>query len=355
MSRDPPGESKPHDSFRRVNANLVLHRIVRRAILELEADPTPAFQQRLAPLARQSGLGTARRWAAMVAALAMAITLAPYLVGFSLSHGRRYMWLGYNLDDSCVYLSWMRQAAEGGGRSLNLFTTDAQHGMAPNPLFWTLGRVAGIGHLPLIVVYHAARIGFGFLLLMIVSELSARLIADPRARKCGFLLVCFSAGLGWLPFWWGASLPGPIDMWQPEAITFLSLYLSPLFCFSLCLQAGLIYLLLRGVQTRRARYTVCAGLCGFVLGLAHTYDVITMAAIWGAFLVIRSARAAYGGTDSANDLPRAWLQAAIAGLIAAPAVAYIAYQLKTEAVFQARANVATLTPAPAWIVTKALQ
>src|SRR5436305_9135571 len=93
-----------------------------------------------------------RRWAAIVAAAALAVTMVPYLVGFTLAHGRQFMWLGYNLDDSCVYISWMRQSADGATRTLNLFTTAPQHGMVPNPLFWILGRTAAITHLPLIAV-----------------------------------------------------------------------------------------------------------------------------------------------------------------------------------------------------------
>ena len=50
------------------------------------------------------------------------------------------------------------------------------------------------------------------------------------------LVICFSAGLGWIPgLWETGSLGGPVDKWQPEAITFLSLYIFPLFIVSLLL------------------------------------------------------------------------------------------------------------------------
>ncbi len=289
------------------------------------------------------------RWARAVAGFAVLLTLIPFLVGFSMSRGRQFMWLGYNLDDSCVYLSWMRQAADGALLTRNLFTTDQQHGMAPNPLFWLLGRIAAIGHIPLIGVYHFARLFFGFALLLIVWELICSLIRDRRSRQLAFLFVCFSSGLGWLPLWWDGPLPAPIDMWQPEAITFLSLYLSPLFCFSMCLQAGMVYLLLMGARTGRMRFAIFAGLCGFVLGLTHTYDVATITAVWFVFL---SARTLLLSSNRApvRQIVTPWIQGIAAGFISLPAVAYIAYQLKTEAVFQARANVETLAPALHWVV-----
>ncbi len=290
-----------------------------------------------------------RRWAAGIAALSVATTLIPYVMGYMQSRGRRFMWLGYNLDDSCVYLSWMRQAADGAVRTLNLFTTDSQHGMAPNLFFWLLGRTAAVTHLPLIGVFHGARIVCGFILLLVVWEFIRAAIQNERARQLAYLFVCFASGLGWLPIWWNGPLPAPIDMWQPEAITFLSLYLSPLFCFSMCLQVAILHLLLLGERTGQMRYALWAGICGFVLGMTHTYDVITMAAVWCAFMVVVSI-IRLRTSAPIREITVTWLRGGVAGLITAPAVLYIAYQLRTEAVFRARANVETLTPGLHWIL-----
>jgi hypothetical protein len=278
----------------------------------------------------------------------MAATMVPYLVGYGMSNGRVFMWLGANLDDSCVYLSWMKQAADGSLRALNLFTTDPQHGMAPNPLFWTLGRTASFLHLPLIAAYHASRLLCGWGLLLAVWQLICLLIARRPARRLAFLFVCFSSGLGWLPWWWSSASPPPIDTWQPEAITFLSLYLSPLFCFSMLLQVAMICLLLMGERAKAVKYSAAAGLCGFVLGMAHTYDVITMSAVWLGYIVVTSAVELRRGSRL-NAIAGSWLRAAVAGLVTLPAVLYVAYQLRTEIVFRERADVATLSPQLAWI------
>jgi hypothetical protein len=285
------------------------------------------------------------RWARLVALGTMLVTLIPYLIGASFANGRRYMWLGYNLDDSCVYLSWMRQAADGSLRAFNLFTTDPQKGMALNPLFLVLGRIAGWTHLPLLLVYHSARLLFGFGLIILVWKLIQQTISHPSARRTALLLVCFSSGLGWLPFWWEASpIETPIDKWQPEGITFLSLYLSPLFCFSMMLQVGVLLLLVQGERTGNIRFTVSAGLCGFLLGLVHAYDVITMSAVWLLYLIVnllfrtRFASAATG------------LRTAIAGLITTPAVVYLYIQLRHETVFRERVNVPTPSASLRWVL-----
>ncbi|MCW3096039.1 MAG: hypothetical protein JWL77_1657 [Chthonomonadaceae bacterium] len=288
------------------------------------------------------------RVAWLIAALTMLTTMIPYVIGAGMANGRRFMWLGYNLDDSCVYLSWMRQAADGAYRALNLFTTEPQHGMALNPLFLVLGRLAGWTHLPLIAVYHGSRMLFGFVLLLLVWNLITLTVAPTRARIMALIFVCFSAGLGWLPNWWSdPPIQTPIDKWQPEAITYLSLYLSPLFCFAMALQVGILTLLFCGVRTGRMRYAIGAGLCGLALGVVHTYDVASLAAVWTVYLILLTVLPGLGADRKRGML---WLQALVAGAITAPSVLYIYHQLTSEAVFRARAEVKTLSSLPVWVL-----
>src|SRR5437588_13080720 len=135
-------------------------------------------------------------WVIGIAIFAMAITLLPYLFGYSLlglnPRFGWYSWLAYNLDDSCVYLSWMRQAADGSLRAFNLFTTEPQHGMALNPFFLLLGWSARLTGLPLLAIYHISRLFFGFVLLLTVWKFIRVTINDRQAVRLGFLFVCFS-------------------------------------------------------------------------------------------------------------------------------------------------------------------
>lgn len=305
-----------------------------------------------------------QRWMMLVAMLTMLVTLLPYLIGWMGAQERVFMWLGYNLDDSCVYLSWMRQAADGSLRALNLFTTDSQKGMLLNPFYLVLGWITRLTHLPLIAVYHLARLACGAGLLIIVWEFLTTTVANPFARRLALLCVCFASGVGWIPFPWEAfptaptCPPGPIDLWQPEAITFLSLLLSPLFCVSLALQIGILLLLFKGEQAGRIRYALSAGLCGFILGLIHTYDILSVSAVWAVYLVVMIARCFRQGSGIQNQaqgitpehIRKALLQAVVAGACTVPAVAYIYYQLQTEATFLKRANVVTGSALPIWVL-----
>ena len=152
---------------------------------------TPSESSEPAPV---SGVTDRRgqRWAALIAESVMTLTFVPYLLGYASSQGRGFMWLGYNLDDSCVYLSWMRQSSDGALTTLNLFTTDAQRGMAPNPLFWVLGRIAGATHLPPIAVYHGARFLRGCSAHGGVGIHSSCRCASDRAPPGISFCLCFS-------------------------------------------------------------------------------------------------------------------------------------------------------------------
>jgi hypothetical protein len=278
-------------------------------------------------------LKTERKWAVAVTVAALLLTLIPYLVGMSFAGDRKFLWLGYNLDDSCVYLSWMKQAATGSSHALNMFTVDAQHGMSMNPLFLMMGGMCGVLHLPLIGGYHLFRVLFAAGMLGCTWLLIEQAAATSRQRKLAFLFVCFSAGFGWLPGLW----PGPIDAWQPEAITYLSLYLSPLFAFSLALQALSAALLLKAIRRGGSTGIKCAagaGGCVFLLGLTHTYDVITMYAAFTAIALTTLA-------SSTALFKRAALYSLFAGAIALPAVLYIYHELQVESVFHARMEVKT--------------
>src|SRR5579871_1639943 len=202
----------------------------------------------------------------------MALTLAPYLYAARLagSYPSRgwYSWFLGNTVDPQVYLSWMRQEAEGHLFVRNLFTNRPQSGLEVNLLFWLLGSLAHLLRLNLIFVYHASRIGSGIAFFVSLWRLLEMWLPDRRLRWLSLFFVAFSAGLGWL------ALPparlhvaaGSVDTWVTEAITLQSLYFSPLYCASLLLitlTLGQLWTAERDCSTRAA---VLAGLCALALG-----------------------------------------------------------------------------------------
>ena len=281
-------------------------------------------------------------------AFTLLVTCVPYALGYFLAPvmgrgGAMFIGTPYNIDDYCNYLSWLRQMADGHFFIHNLFTTDPQKDIEFNVFFWLLGRVMAVTHCSPQAVLQFARIAGGLGLLTLLYRFYRYCLPDDApARLTAFGFACLSSGFGWVvwPLWRDKNNPdGPIDAWQPEAYTFLSIYTSALMTVSTLLILGALYALLLGERTGRWKYAVLAGLCGAVLGNMHSYDVLHLAAAWGVFLIVLTVLRRGQGMA-----PR-WGRGLLALALSAPTTLYVAYMYKVEAVFQRRANVPTLSPA----------
>ncbi|HVK04191.1 MAG TPA: hypothetical protein VM490_11995 [Armatimonadaceae bacterium] len=270
----------------------------------------------------------------LLGALALALASLPYLYGaLNTPPGHVYSGLTHNIDDAAVYLTWIRQASEGVFFQFNRFTTEPQKGIVFNLFFLLLGNIAKLTGLAPIAVYHGARLVFGALLLWAVAALVRRALADERGARAAYALACFSAGLGWLTggFDPGRAFNQPIDLWQPEAITFLSLYFAPLFTAALALMAVFANAFLKAERSGRARDLWPALVAGLLLGNFHSYDVIQLFALALGYRLVADL-----GRRRKPD-PAGWLRLALLGLAMLPTTAYTYYALRFEPVFAARA------------------
>jgi arabinosyltransferase C len=267
----------------------------------------------------------------------MAATCIPYLLVWWYTPLQGvFPWTLFNSDDHGVYFAWMRQALDGHLLFRNLFTTEPQRGIYLHPYFLLLGQLARIPGIDIPLAYQIGRLVFGVTTLLLVYRLGALFTEDRFTRGCIFWTTALSAGFGWLLWHDRVIQRGPVDIWQAEAVTFASLYTTGLFAVSLTLMLGFVICLLLA-ETRGLRWAVFAGLCGLVLGNIHSYDMIHLAAIWSGYLGLRWV--------VTRRFPASEFRLALlAGAIAAPSVLYMYWFYKTEPVFQARANVPTLTP-----------
>lgn len=290
------------------------------------------------------------RWFAWTVVGVVALTSAPYLFDWSLQGASPlygwYSWFAFNATDGCVYLSWMRQYADGAWTHRNLFTTLPQSGHQLNLLFLVLGKLAALTALPLMAVYHLARLGSIYMVFWVLRRFLRSLGMQDTERRWALVLVAFSAGLGWVPGLWERDFAGPVDVWQPEAITFLSLYLFPLFGVGLALILAFLYCLLQAERNQSLRHAALAGLWGLLLANVHTYDILSAAAVWLAFLAAcRILRL--------PDIPfdRAMLSRQVAAAVpTAVGLLHMAWVMRTESVFAKRVGVPTPSPAIWWVL-----
>ena len=226
-----------------------------------------------------------RRLLTICAVLFCALTL-PYAWAWLLSPGDGvYSGLLYNPDDQNVHLSWARQAHDGAFFLRDLFTTEGlQNGERPlftNVLLWSIGIVARVTNLPLILVYHAFRVVFALLAIWWFAALCAHLSTDKRVRFAAVALAAFGGGAGFLAplfptriFIDRADTKGLPMM--PEAFTFASAFVFPLFITSVALLVFVYLQTLRARRTGQLKFAFGAAIAAFLLTNIHTYDAIPL-------------------------------------------------------------------------------
>jgi len=286
-----------------------------------------------------------RQWASSLAWACVVVILAslPYLLGVTLCmqgsefDGTVFAGFTYNLDDACVYCSWIKQVADGHILYRNLYTNEPQPVLQFNVFFVILGLISRFTSLSPVVVMHIARIVLGIGVLLVIWRFAARFLKSGDGLVFVVPIAGFASGLGFLlPK--VAGHKGSVDLWQPEAIIFLSIYLNPLFLAGLILMLGAFHFLLEAKEKGKLAYAFAAGLMLLLLGNVHTYDVLTVGVVWAAYLIVDFIVAR-------NVNWRAVGLSLIAAICALPSVGYQIYQFSRVEVFRARVETAAPSPA----------
>src|SRR5229473_1802371 len=140
-------------------------------------------------------------------------------------------------DDANTYLAKMRQGWEGAWAWQNRYTTES----SPSAylfMFWILlGHLAAILHLPLIAVFHLARVGAAFALMGSAWLFITHFIEDRSARRFGFFFVAIGLGMGLVIQALGHPVilghqTDTLDLRMPELTAFYSVLALPHFAWS---------------------------------------------------------------------------------------------------------------------------
>ncbi len=280
--------------------------------------------------------------------LTLLLAALPCAAGFLMSRPD-FVFVGatYNVDDTAVYYSWVRQAADGHFFIHNLFTTDPQNPIQFNLLMLAIGVLVRLTHIPIPVILFVVRIVAGGFLLSLIYRLYKLLApVSVTVRLCAFGFTCLGSGFGWMfwPRWADKNLGAlPVDTWQPEAFTFQSIEFSALFAASTILIVSIIYLLTMAQRSGQMRYAVGAGVCALVLGNVHSYDILHVGGAWLLFLIVTNF------VERRFDRA-AWGQAVICGLMAVPSTLYQLHMYNVDPAFHQRVLNPTRSGNPIWYV-----
>jgi hypothetical protein len=210
--------------------------------------------------------------------------------------------LAYNIQDQLLYLSWIRQCAEGGP-VYNLMTT-VPHPALPSPNIWALlGWVVRVTGLSVNAVYHLSRLVFTALYLLVLWPTLRLWLPRVDARVGAFVAIAGGSGLGWFTHLvQGPSGGGGLDQYMAELWTYFSILLYPHFAASLLLLTGIWWCLWHLWWGRAAHFFPVATL--FVVALLlmadiHPYTYLPLLGGIGLYTVL------FGRADAIQPLRRA--------------------------------------------------
>jgi hypothetical protein len=280
-----------------------------------------------------------KRWALRWAVVVVLLTCLPYVLAWQLApQGTQYTWLLVNHYDGESYYAKMQQGARGDWLFHLAFTPEPHQGAFIFTFYLALGHLASALRLPIPLIYHLARIAAGLFLLLVAYRFLARFSERLLTRRVAFLLLGFSAGLGWLFAPLGVTLA---DIWVVEGFTFLSILANPHFPLAIGLMLLLLGSVLDAMQGSRqpARLLGVAAL-GLVLAVVQPFAVPIVVVVAGAYLgltILRDRRLPSDGL----------LVTGFAALGAAPVMLYDLYVYRTNpalAAWSAQNVTASLPP-----------
>ena len=191
----------------------------------------------------------------LVVGLALAVlTAIPYVYAYAVQpNGQVFVGFFYLWDDATTYLAKMREGWEGLWAWQNRYTTESSP-PAYLFLFWiVLGHIAALTNLPLVVVFHLARVAGAIALMAGAWLFISHFIEDRAARRFALFFVAFGLGLG-LVLW---ALGHPVvfgnqtealDLRMPELSAFYSVLALPHFAWSAVFAAFGVALTLKAIQ-----------------------------------------------------------------------------------------------------------
>ncbi len=163
--------------------------------------------------------------------------IAPYIYAAN-AGGDEYVFGGFLLNplDNNTYLAKMYQGWEGDWRYRLAFTADPGEGAYLHLFYLFLGHCARLLGLPLIWIFHIARLLSAMVLLWVLWRFFCELFPDQRSQKLAFTLAALGSGLGWVLVPFGVISS---DLWVAEIYPFLSAFTNPHFPLGLALMLGL--------------------------------------------------------------------------------------------------------------------
>ena len=216
--------------------------------------------------------------------LLLLLQIVPFAFAFSQTHPG-WVFGGFLLNpaDGNSYLAKMQEGLAGSWRFQLLYSPNEVRGGFLFLFYLFLGHVAGWFNLPLLLVFHCARLLSDCLLFVSLGNYLDTIFHDnPHSGDIAMWLVTVGSGMGWLVALTGGVLTG--DFWIAEAFPFLSMFANPHFPLGLALLLWI--LVLDQTPTIRWRGPV-ALLLSLLLAVIQPFGIVILAGLLCANWFIR--------------------------------------------------------------------
>ncbi len=270
------------------------------------------------------------RWLWTILALALLWSWSLYLAGWWLCPKKqRYFWVTFSVSDYNPHLRWARQAWEGKGRFVNLYTTEPHPALTFNLHDWLLGRFCRWTGMPL---HFGSRLSHTVAVIVFVFAawwLAKPFLTEPQ-QLTYLVMLCFLGGFPWLA--------------MPEANTFIALATMPWFVWGKALAALMMGSLVRTLEGDW-RWAIVGGIAGVVLGNVHPYALAPIGygmLLWfGSMIWLRRTQ------QAARWTPCTGVVSAIVILPAIVSAAWQAWAILSDPIYRAEFQFPLETP-PLW-------
>jgi len=262
-----------------------------------------------------------RRWLAALSLGVLALASLPYLAGVLLAGPDRvFTGLQVNPLDGASYLAKMQIGWNGGWLFTLRYTAEQGPGALVYTYYLALGQLARGLNVPLMAMYHAARIVGGFAGLWLIYHVIARRVDSIDLRRQAWWLAAMSSGFGWLALVFGRG--GSSDLTIAESNTFYSLMANAHFALATALMLAMFLLVLDAAEAG-VRRALGLSVSSVALAVLQPFAALAVYAILGVTLLAMWRRD--------RSRPRGPLTlTVIAGSITAPVLAAIYFGMQSE-------------------------
>lgn len=215
-------------------------------------------------------------WVILVAVSVALFTTIPVLVGYAQSNPNTALFNGFEFqEDFHAYAGYVESGVSGNPFLLvDKSTSEIQDGRYVIVYFTLLAALVRVTHLPIDVVWNAARFLVIVVLLLMFWKLYTRVLPRAETRTSAYLLLAFGGGLGWIVPVLGKFIPAVANLYSTDltyalGYTLIGFAFHPLAMFGLIFFVGMVLFLLDFWEHEKEQEILGASACALMVFFNH--------------------------------------------------------------------------------------